>query len=115
MIEVQGVAACPDHTTEVSECAGLAHIFQHESPMGDHARWQAKRRGLDEATVLRVAESPEEIVPIRSDREVRQGVMRFAPDNKPYLLRVFVDLGPREDRVVTVYRTSKISKYRRSP
>jgi len=32
-----------------------------------------------------------------------------------YLVRAVVDLGDDEDVIVTVYRTSKISKYWRAP
>ena len=83
--------------------------------ISEHASDQARRRGVDVSTVRKVASAPEEVVPVRRGREVRQAVVRFPPDGKLYLVRVFVDLGASEDTVVTVYRTSKIKKYRSLP
>jgi hypothetical protein len=77
----------------------------------DHVRRQAARRGIDEATVRSVAEAPEQVVPVRAGREVRQSRVRFPPGDALYLVRVIVDLMPDRDTVVTAYRTSKIDKY----
>jgi hypothetical protein len=81
----------------------------------DHARFEAARRGIDEATVLSVAQAPEQVVPVRPGREVRQSRVRFPSSGGLYLVRVFVDVGPQAEIVVTVYRTSKIDKYWRTP
>jgi hypothetical protein len=66
---------------------------------------------ITEAIVRRVAEMPEQTLQIRPGREVRQARVPFLPDGTVYLVRVFVDVGPVRDVVVTVYRTSKVEKY----
>jgi hypothetical protein len=83
--------------------------------IGEHALRQAERRGLDEATLMRVAEHPEQVVAVGPGREVRQSRVRFPPDDTPYLVRVIVDTTGACIRVITAYRTSKIAKYWRAP
>ncbi len=82
--------------------------------LSDHVRRQASRRGIDESTVHAVAGAPEQVVPVRVGREVRQSRVPFPPAGTLYLVRVFVDLSPGVETVVTVYRTSKIAKYWRA-
>jgi len=81
----------------------------------EHARREAARRGIDEATVRAVAQTPEQVVSVRAGREVRQSRVPFPPDGKVYLVRVFIDVGPSDEIIVTAYRTSKIAKYWRMP
>jgi len=76
-----------------------------------HAAMQMKRRGVDESTVRNVLTSPEDRIPVRPGREIFQSRMETA--GKEYLIRVFVDVDRTPAEVVTVYRTSKISKYTR--
>lgn len=83
--------------------------------LSDHARWEAGRRELTEDMILNVATEPEQTETVRPGREVRQSRVVFPPDSKTYLVRAVVDLGDDEDLIVTVYRTSKISKYWRHP
>ncbi|MDP2639091.1 MAG: DUF4258 domain-containing protein [Betaproteobacteria bacterium] len=75
-----------------------------------HALDQARRRGVDKATLDRVADRPEQVVPVRPGREVRQSRIP-GTEGTPYLVRVFVDIAGSEETVVTVYKTSKIAKY----
>ncbi len=82
--------------------------------LSDHARAEAARRGIDEAIVRTVAEAPEQVLPVRAGREVRQSRVPFPPEGRVYLVRVFVDLATAAETVVTVYRTSKIDKYWRT-
>ena len=79
--------------------------------LSEHGREQAARRGLAEATVLEVARNPEQRIPVRPGREIRQSRMAMAAGSKLYLVRVVVDAGPQTDTVVTVYRTSRIDQY----
>ena len=79
--------------------------------LSDHVRRQAARRGIAEAIVHAVATAPEQVVPVRPRREIRQSRVPFPPDGRLYLVRAFVDLSPGVETVVTVYRTSKIAKY----
>lgn len=82
--------------------------------LSDHVRRQAARRGIDEAIVRRIAEAPEQIVRVRAGREVRQSRVPFPPNGQLYLVRVFVDLSPESETVVTVYRTRRIERYWRA-
>lgn len=75
-----------------------------------HALDQARRRGVDGATLDRVADRPEQVVPVRPGREVRQSRIQ-GPEGTTHLVRVFVDIAGNEETVVTVYKTSKIAKY----
>ena len=81
----------------------------------DHARREASRRGIDEELVRSVAQAPEQVVPVRAGREVRQSRVPFPPDGRLYLVRTFVDVQTTGETVVTVYRTSKVAKYWRTP
>jgi len=82
-----------------------------ERVLSNHARHQAIRRGVSEAIIHSVAEAPEQVAAVREGREVRQSRVRFPPDDRLYLVRVFVDVSPGLETVVTIYRTSKIEKY----
>jgi len=64
---------------------------------------------VEAADVRRVLTAPEQILEVRAGRVVAQGL------TAGYLLRVFVDLDRTPAEVVTVYRTSKIDKYRSQP
>lgn len=75
-----------------------------------HALDQARRRGVDQATLDRIADRPEQVVPVRPGREVRQSRIP-SPEGTTYLIRVFVDIAGSEETVVTVYKTSRIAKY----
>ena len=58
----------------------------------DHALREAARRGIGEEIVRNVAQSPEQVLPVRPGREVRQARIFFPPEGV-YLVRVFVDVG----------------------
>ena len=53
--------------------------------------------------------APERVIPVREGRVVAQGLVG------DHLVRVFVDIDRDPPEVVTVYRTSKIDKYRSRP
>ena len=74
-----------------------------------HARFQMQRRGIDEAIVHRVMTAPEQQFDLRPGRAVRQS--RVEMGGRTYLVRVVVDVERSPAEVVTVYRTTKISKY----
>lgn len=74
-----------------------------------HARFQMQRRGIDEEIVHRVMTAPEQQFDLRPGRAVRQS--RVEMGGRTYLVRVVVDLERTPTEVVTVYRTTKISKY----
>jgi hypothetical protein len=77
-----------------------------------HAKTQMARRGITESLVQEVLFRQEEIIDLRPGRIVIQGTTRMGDPPRDYLLRVFVDTDREPPEVVTVYRTSKIDKYR---
>jgi len=83
----------------------------HKFTVTPHAAEQMKRRGIDEATLESVLVSPERRQPVRPGRDVLESVVEFG--GRFYLVRVIVDVDRMPVEVVTVYRTSKIGKYRR--
>jgi len=50
---------------------------------------------------------------VRSGRIIYQSKIAPGKPHKAYLLRVIVDIDREYPAVVTVYRTSKVDKYRR--
>jgi hypothetical protein len=79
--------------------------------IGDHARFEMKRRGISEEDVQTLVARPEQVLEIRPGRVVMQSRVTMKSSSKPYLMRVFVDVDRDTPEVVTVYRTSKVSKY----
>lgn len=79
--------------------------------MGEHAASQACRRGLDLQVVLGVVEAPDQVLPVEGQREVRQSLLVDRSSGMLRLVRVVVDVESARIVVVTVYPTSKISKY----
>ena len=76
-----------------------------------HAIREIGKRNLSESDVAKVLASPEQLEIVRHNRWVYQGRIEMNNPPKTYLLRVFVDVDDDPPSVVTVYRTSKISKY----
>lgn len=75
-----------------------------------------RRRGLSADVVSRVLTAPDQRWVIRPGREVLQAKVVMGVPPELYLVRVFVDVEPMPNEVVTAYRTSKIDKYwRREP
>jgi Domain of unknown function (DUF4258) len=79
--------------------------------IGGHARFEMKRRGLSEEVVRSVLEAPDQLIEIRPGRVVMQSQMKMNLPPKTYLIRDFVDVDRDPHEVVTLYRTSKVSKY----
>lgn len=75
----------------------------------EHAGQQMAKRQITEAEVREVLAHPAAVIPVREGRVVVQAV------RGAHLLRVFVDVDRTPVEVVTVYRTSKIQKYRSKP
>ena len=70
------------------------------------------RRAVTPEQVRSVLAHPEEIFLLREGRIVVHGLISIGEPAKIYLLRVVVDVDREPPEVVTVYKTSKISKYR---
>lgn len=77
-----------------------------EAIITPHAAEQMQRRQIGEADVRAALARPEDSRSVREGRVVVHGMIGA------YLLRVFVDVDRTPAEVVTVYRTSKIEKYR---
>jgi len=74
-----------------------------------HALAQMVLRQLAADEVRQVLADPEDVLPVRPGRVVAQAL------SGNHLIRVFVDIDRTPPEVVTAYRTSQISKYRRQP
>jgi len=79
-----------------------------------HALDRMRVRGIPQETVRALLERPDSVREVRPGRVVAQGAYR-RPEGDEYLLRVFVDIDRDPPEVATVYRTSKVEKYRRPP
>jgi hypothetical protein len=79
--------------------------------VSEHARAQARRRGIDVEILVQLVRFPEQRVVIRPGREIRQSRIKMAAGGTLYLVRAVIDTVSSEATVVTVYRTSKIRKY----
>ena len=77
-----------------------------------HALRQLRRRGVTLEIVHQTMLGPEQRFPVTLRRDVLQS--RATISGTRYLVRVFVDVGVDPPEVVTVYRTSKVSKYWRT-
>ncbi len=73
---------------------------------------ELKRRAIPVDLLERVLDNPGQIVQEQGGRKAYQSILEF-PEGKIYMLRVIVDESVDPPVVVTAYRTSKISKYRR--
>lgn len=76
-----------------------------------HALEQMAWRGIMKVVVDGVLQSPDSIEELESGRMVLQKL--HTEQEKMYVYRVFVDTYRNPNEVVTVYKTSKIDKYRR--
>ena len=76
-----------------------------------HALLEMQRRRISEAEVGNVLAIPGQREEVRPGRCVYQSKQRIGDPLKEYLLRVFVDIDRQPPEIVTVYRTSKITKY----
>ena len=77
-----------------------------------HARFEMKRRGIGSDEVIRVIRSPGQVVPSVKGRRVYQGLIGRLGR---LLLRVVVAEDALNYHVITVYKTSRVTKYWRKP
>ena len=75
-----------------------------------HALEQLVERSLDESLVRQVLENPEQTVQ-EGFRKTAQRRYVDSRSGKDYLLRVVYEQRGQEMCVITVYKTSKVSKY----
>jgi hypothetical protein len=77
----------------------------------EHAKEQMARRQTRKEDVANVLAAPEQIEIVRQGRNVYQSRIKAGKPPQRYLLRVLIDVDHEPAEVVTVYRTSKITKY----
>lgn len=77
--------------------------------LSKHVQEEMDRRGIPLAVVESVLAAPAQKVPEHGDVICYQSKVEI--NQKPYLVRVMVNETAAPPKVVTVYRTSKISKY----
>jgi len=76
-----------------------------------YASRKMEYRAIGPDIVRRVVEAPDQRLPVRPGREVFQSKVLLGEPSREYLVRVFVDVDRQPAEVVTVYRTSRITKY----
>lgn len=76
-----------------------------------HAQEEMTRRQISTNEVASVLAAPEQILSVRQGRNVYQSRIEAGKPPKKFLLRIFVDVDREPPEVVTVYRTSKVTKY----
>ena len=81
--------------------------------ISDHAKSELQRRGISQTLLESVLAAPEQKAPEHGGIVCYQS--RVTINARPYLLRAMVAEEKQPPVVVTVYRTSKVSKYWRQP
>ena len=80
--------------------------------ISQHAWFQMGRRGISRAEVTQIIRNPGQVLPSVKGREIYQGLIGRA---RRLLLRVIVKEDSAAYHVVVVYKTSKVTKYWRTP
>ncbi|MBU1183363.1 MAG: DUF4258 domain-containing protein [Proteobacteria bacterium] len=75
-----------------------------------HARNEMNRREIPENLVQTILQNPEQIVDEYGNMKAYQSLIG-SETGKNYLVRVIVNDTVEPEKVVTVYKTSKIKKY----
>jgi len=81
--------------------------------LSKHAEEEIKRRGIPLEFLKQVLENPEQIILEKNGAKAYQSKITFEEGGKIYLIRAIVSDETQPSVVITVYRTSNISKYRR--
>ena len=76
-----------------------------------HAWDQMIRRGINYDDVLSVVSRPDQTIVDKDDPAIIICQSLIKEDEQMFLLRVFVNKDKQPNVVVTLYRTTKISKY----
>lgn len=77
-----------------------------------HAQEECQRRNISLALLEQVLQAPQQKLPSYGNRTVYQSQVTL--NGNLYLIRAIVDENTEPNRVITVYRTSKIDKYWRA-
>ncbi|MBF0308296.1 MAG: DUF4258 domain-containing protein [Magnetococcales bacterium] len=79
-----------------------------------HALEEMAQRSINKDVVEAILSEPQQIVPERAGLVAYQSIVDFE-DKGVFLVRVIINPMTDPEVVVTVYRTSKINKYWRTP
>jgi len=77
----------------------------------EHARFEAKRRHIDLELILSTARNPQQEIPGKKNRVIRQSKYYDKINGREMLLRVIAEQAPGVLKIISVYRTTKIEKY----
>ena len=77
----------------------------------EHAREQMSRRGINYRTVLMVVSQPDQTIVDHEEPTIIIYQSLIKEDNQMFLLRVFVNREKQPNMIITLYKTTKISKY----
>jgi hypothetical protein len=77
----------------------------------DHALFEAVRRGIAEESIISVINNPQQKLPSKKGRVILQNKYFDKATNKEMLLKVIGTETAEGFTVITVYKTSRISKY----
>ena len=104
-----GVGFHPELLHQIPPRAQHGNRRRMSFKLSNHARQELARRDIALAEVEAVLAAPGQIVPEHGGIVCYQS--QTTCDRKPCLLRVMVNEAGESKVVVTIYRTSKISKY----
>ena len=76
-----------------------------------HAHKQITRRNIDYETVLMVVSQPDQIISDNEEPTIVIYQSLIKENNQLFLLRIFVNRDKCPNVIVTLYKTTKISKY----
>jgi len=76
-----------------------------------HSQEQMSRRGISHETVLAVVSRPDQIIVDEDDTSMVICQSLIKENEHLFLLRVFVNKNKQPNVIVTLYKTTKISKY----
>ena len=78
-----------------------------------HAIEEMANRQIPQEIIEQVLDNPLQVIPQNPDKQIFQSIISMKNEgiDKDYVIRVIVNIVKEPNLVVTVYRSSKISKY----
>ena len=77
----------------------------------EHVLFEIERRKLDRKEIEHIIQFPDQEIPAKKGRVVRQGIFIDKNDNKKMILRVIGEMLEDSFYVITAYKSSKLKKY----
>ena len=84
--------------------------FEH-AIFGPHSLEQLAKRGITEEVVRTALASGPRVDAVRPGRVVAQALIAPEANGRLYVIRIFMDVDRSPPVIVTVYRSSKLTKY----